>query len=617
MTRIIINLIFAAVVVLPLLTVASGPTIFSIGLFEKIEQIVYDERIIGSISSSQSYEVDERIVIVDIDQESIDQIGIWPWRRDIIADFISLLLGNARMVVFQDRFSTRDNQTVSIFEDLQDRFYYDDAILAAIRRIEPEFNYDLRLLNEIDGQEVIVGFEFDTVQRQTGVLPESVELVDDNERPISGSVLRSVARNWKSYEGFLGNEEEFNKRALAVGFTNFRTDADGVIRFYDLVASNAGVRYPSLGLVALRYYDDPTLPFNFKANIGSDYSLVYGSSIDRIGVEGHQVNINRDGSMLLNFKSFGGKNRSFQYIPAHQVISGSLPPGTLDDKIVFVGSTSLVISDLWLTPVNPQMPGIEIHATALQNLLDSSALKRGHNSWIVENILLIILAGLISVFYPKLRVSISLLISIVLILGVYYINYSYFWLEHQQVYRIVPFVMVILVLTMVNLLSGFVVEYQQKRKVEGVLNQYIPPELAREVNESQGGFSMEGEIREMTILFSDVRGFTTISEQFKAHELTKLMNQMLTALSRQIHANRGTIDKYIGDAVMAFGTLRWTIPTTPPMRCVEQSACSRPYVNCQMSYRLKALLRSTWESVSIPEKAVLETWALRSGCHTR
>ena len=293
-------------------------------------------------------------------------------------------------------------------------------------------------------------------------------------------------------------------------------------------------------------------------NTGLDKSFIFDDAIESAGVMGYSAPIDRTGNMLLNFRSPGGTNGAsqFEYIPANQIMNDEVPADTLRDKVIFIGSSSDVLNDLWNTPVNPRMPGVEIHATAYTNMLDKSALERPINAWLVEGILLILLGAIMSWFYPKIRVGLSLTFTTVGIAVVYYLNFFHFWLGANEVYRIVPFVTLFVVMMLANLITGLVVEYRQKKKVEGVLNQYIPAELAKEVNASKKGFSMEGEIREMSILFSDVRGFTTISEKLKPHELTDLMNQMLTALSRQIHYNRGTIDKYIGDAVMAF----WNAP---------------------------------------------------------
>ncbi len=567
MTRFIINLVLAVVVVLPMLTIANQPHLLSLEVFDDAERIAYDYRITSSIPPNPA--LDDRIAIVNIDQESLDQIGNWPWRRDKMGDFIAQLkdVYKVRMIVVTDSFSSRDDLTSGILDDLRDRFYYDDAVQVAIDQIEPEFNYDLRLLNEIDGRPVVLGFEFDESKRQFGQLPGFVDFVDlQDAASYSRDQLRPLTGGWLSYEGYIANDADFLERSLGAGFRNFAIDSDGSIRRYQHLANYAGQQFLSIPITALRHYNDPSQPDDASIATQKDYSLLFGDTISRIGVQGMSADIDRSGMMLLNFQSRGGiGGGQFDYISAYEVIDGAVSVARLRDKVVFIGSTSEVLNDLWRTPVNPRMPGVEIHAMALQNLLDSNALVRSHNAWLVEGALLLLLGLLMSWLYPKMRVALMVAVTIAAVLLTLYLNISFFWRENNEVYRIVPFLVLFVVIMVSTFVSGFVVEYRQKKKVEGVLNQYIPPELAKEVNASGKGFSMEGEIREMTILFSDVRDFTSISENLKPHDLTSLMNQMLTALSRQIHINRGTIDKYIGDAVMAF----WNAPLDDPKHALN------------------------------------------------
>ena len=556
MTRILFNLAVAALTIITLCTINNKPHLLSLDFMEEAEQFIYDYRLKNQLQFNLTSENFDDIKIVDIDQETLDREGNWPWRRDKIADFIAELvdLYRARMVVLPQTFYERQDFSSALLNDLRDRFYYDGAIQNALNQIEPEYNFDLRLLNEFDGRPVVLGFEFDNTTRQQGRLPEVTEMYSTAGSPITRSMFRSRSSEWDSYPGYSSSNEEFLDRALGAGFTNFKIDIDGQVRSYNIVAKYGGEIYSSTALAALRRYNNPKIPDDLILDdAGSD-------SFSVAGIEDHLSRIGSNGEILLNFQSeVGPEGGVFDYYPAYQILDGSAPVGELTDRIVFVGSSSEFINDIWTTPAG-RMPGIEIHALALKNLYEGKPLVRPHDAWLIEGGLMILIGVLMSFIYTRLRIIFVLIITLAGLYATYHVNYNIFWLKELEVYRLVPFLALFSIMFIANLVSVLATEYRAKKKVEGVLNQYIPPELAKEVNASKKGFSMEGEIREMTILFSDVRGFTTISERLKPHELTELMNKMLTTLSRQIHVNRGTIDKYIGDAVMAF----WNAPLDDP-----------------------------------------------------
>lgn len=561
MTRILLNLAVAALTIIPLVTINNQSHLLTLEFVEEAEQIAYDYRLRNSIEASAATGMEaayEHVKIIDIDQDTMDRHGNWPWRRDQIADFIAELLDlyEVKMVVLPESFAERIDYTSALLTEFRDRFYHDDAVLNALDQMEPEFNFDLRLLNEFDGRPVVLGFEFDQSRRQIGGLPDLTDLYDTEQQPVSRDRVRLSTSQWPTYQGYTSSLDDFLERTTDSGFTNFSIDSDGQIRSYPLMAKFGGDIFRSLSLVSLQRFENPNRPNDLVVDVAG-----HGRSIERIGIPGVLSNVGFRGEILLNFVGRGGRDGGvFEYYPAHMVLDNSVPVDDLVDKIVFIGSSSEIINDLWSTPVNARMPGIELHALALLNLREQIPLVRPQGAWLVEAVLLVALGLVMAWLYTKLRTVLIIIVSVAGIFATYYVNYTVFWLGSLEVYRVVPFFALFTVMMLWSLVSNLVVEYRAKKKVEGVLNQYIPPELAKEVNKSKKGFSMEGEIREMTILFSDVRGFTSISERLKPHELTELMNRMLTALSQQIHVNRGTIDKYIGDAVMAF----WNAPLDDP-----------------------------------------------------
>ena len=554
MFRILISLGISVLLILPFLSFEDEPYFLSIRALDEAEQQAYDYRMLYSIQNAEPIP-DRNIVIVDIDKDSINNVGYWPWRRDKLADFIAQINNfyNARLIVLPDSLLEESDQASIILEELKERFYFDNAMIRTIEQIEPEYNFDLRLRRELEGKPIILGYEFDNTQRRLGELPKILDFYNlSNDSGIPPTSLRAKFADWNRYTGYSSSDDEYSSRVYSSGFTNFNIDNDGLIRRYNFISTYNSQGYVSLAAAVLRYFRNPLQPDRIYFSGGIDNDAVF-----RIGTRDLLTRVDHQANLNLNFFSEGGPDGDvFEYYPAHEIFNGNVSKDALNNKIVFIGSSSDEINDFWSTPVNARMPGIEIHALALKNIMENTAIVRPQYAWLIEGALLVILAVLFSFLFPRLRTILTITISVALVTVLVFVNYNILWLIALEFYRIVPFVVLILGLMITNLFTNFFVEYREKRKVEGVLNQYIPPELAKEVNASKKGFSMEGEIKEMSILFSDVRGFTTISESLEPHDLTQLMNQMLSALSHEIHINRGTIDKYIGDAVMAF----WNAP---------------------------------------------------------
>lgn len=555
MTRILANLLITLVACAFVGTYENKPDILSLQTVEDVERLIYDLRMAQSIEENMPAPDDE-VVIVDIDSRSIERIESWPWRRDRLAGLLEKLddYYGVRLIVFPDSLAESSDQTRAVIGDLKERFYYDNAIQKAIEQIEPEYDFDQRLRDTIDGRPVILGFTFDDTERRSGSLPSILDLYDvESGSGYSSSSLRDLTPGWPVYQGYFASDGFFFDRAISSGYALLQPDVDGLIRSYSMIAKHNNQNYLSLPAEVLRYNENIFNPQNFYASTGASG---LGQAIKSFGPQNRQAPIDRMGRMLLGYQGGGADSSGFRYYSAYDLMEEQVEPGQLEGKIAFIGSSSEEVNDLWNTPVAARVPGVELHALAFRNLRDQSMMVRSQSAALMENIIMVALTVALSFVFVRLRVLPTLVVGAGLMALTIYVNYNILWLGSNEVYRLAPFLVVLLTLMVTNLISGFMVEYQAKKKVEGVLNQYIPPELAKEVNASKKGFSMEGEIREMTILFSDVRGFTTISEGLDPHDLTKLMNQMLTAMSYEIHHSKGTIDKYIGDAVMAF----WNAP---------------------------------------------------------
>jgi adenylate cyclase len=256
---------------------------------------------------------------------------------------------------------------------------------------------------------------------------------------------------------------------------------------------------------------------------------------------------------------YRGKGGNFRYVSASDVLDGSVPEGALRDRIVLVGTTAPGLFDLRATPVASVYPGVEIHANLIAGMLDGDIKQRPPYVLGAEVILLLVSGLAMAIILPLVSPLRATLITALVLVSAFATN-VWVWDSGNLVLPLASGLLMIAILFALNMSYGFFVETRAKRQITGRFGQYVPPELVDEMAQHPEAFSMEGASREMTVLFTDVRGFTTISEGLDPKELSQLMNDFLTPLTRVIHSRRGTIDKYMGDCIMAF----WGAPLDDP-----------------------------------------------------
>jgi len=251
----------------------------------------------------------------------------------------------------------------------------------------------------------------------------------------------------------------------------------------------------------------------------------------------------------------------------------------LEKRVVLVGTSAPGLFDLRSTPVAPVYPGVEIHANLIAGMLDGNIRQRPPYVLGAEFLLLLVTGLLLALWLPLLSpLRATGLFTGMLALSVG-INLA-FWQYGNLILPIASGLLLMALLYTVNMAWGFAVEARGKRQITGLFGQYVPPELVDEMAKDPGRFSMVGRSRELSVLFTDVRGFTTISEGLDPKALSSLMNTFLTPLTRVIHSHRGTIDKYMGDAIMAF----WGAPVDDPDHATHAVAAA-----LEMQATLRAL----------------------------
>ena len=337
-------------------------------------------------------------------------------------------------------------------------------------------------------------------------------------------------------------------------------DEDGVVRRVPMLFEYHGDYYESLSLAVARtlfavrhvtpVFADPEV----SRRTGYPDLEALGLDFVHIPVDAH----------IQALVPYRGEQGSFPYVSAVDVLRGNVPVQKLQDRIVLVGTTAAGLYDQRSVPVQKQYPGVEIHANLIAGILDQDikqfpAYARG------VNIVQIVATGLLlALLLPLLSPVWGTVASGALLAAVLGANF-WFWQGQNLVLPLSGVLTLILFLFVLNMSYGFFVERRGKKQIAATFGQYVPPELVDEMNFDPGSYTLEAENREMTVLFSDVRGFTSLSEGLSPHDLSQLMNAYLTAMTTLIHDNRGTIDKYIGDAVMAF----WGAPLEDPRHATD------------------------------------------------
>ncbi|MGZ5573528.1 MAG: CHASE2 domain-containing protein [Methylobacter sp.] len=513
---------------------------------QRMENILYDLRLRATAVNT----IDDRIVIIDIDEESLAKEGRWPWRRDKLAYLVDMLFDyyNVKLLGFDVVFSEPDTSGgVDLLEKLASGPLQKDAdFLSTLETVRPQLSYDDLFAKSLKNRPVVLGyFTSPKIEKtpEVGMLPTSLASAD--QHPFSSMLFEE-----KSYAA---NLSKLQTAAMSGGFfNNPNVDEDGVYRRLPLLINYNHQLYEALSLVLYRtLLDMPEVDF-----ITGD---VYGKSnnqLEALNIEGFHIPVDETSTLLVPYR---GRQGSFPYVSATDVLNSVVPQDQLKNKIVIVGTSAAGLLDLRVTPVQKLYAGVEVHANILSSLLDQTVKSRP-SAILGAELIELLFIGLLTVFlFPRLSVfSSAIIFSLIMISGIAFNFYCWAMLNIDTILA-TPITLLTL-LYGIQIFFGFFFESRKKKQMGNMFGQYIPPELVEQMSQSDEEFSLKGESREMTVLFSDVRGFTTISEGMEPQELCELINDILTPVTRVIHEHKGTIDKYIGDAIMAF----WGAPIHNP-----------------------------------------------------
>jgi adenylate cyclase len=486
----------------------------SLPLVGTLDRYLYDTRMRLQLSRPSS-----RVVIVDIDERSLAEQGRWPWSRAKLATLTDRIAGDggARALGFDMVFG------------------------------EPQPEQDPLMIRALAGQPAALGYYFsgELGAISSGQLPPPLwpsKVLQDR---------RHAASVWSGYGANVG---PLQAAARGAGFFNPVVDRDGVVRSLPLLAEYDGNLYESLAVSVLRIYFGGAPPTLRAGDLDSD-SLAFGQSGDQA-----RIPISDGAAALVPFQGRGGPSASrFRYVSATDVIEGRVEPLLFRDRIVLVGASAPGLADLRPTPVSERYPGVEVHASLIAGALEGTIRTRPAEGPGVTAIA-VATVGLFAAF-AMAGAGVSGIAAVTL-LGLSML-FSWNAIAYASLGWVIPLasgVLALVALAVLNLGAGYVTEGRSRRAVIGLFGQYVAPQLVERMATDPDNYPLESQSKELTILFADIRGFTRMAENMDPLLLRDYLNRFLTAMTEVIHAYNGTVDKYIGDAVMAF----WGAPLDDP-----------------------------------------------------
>ena len=471
------------------------------------------------------YAFDQPVRIVLIDEESLKRLGQWPWPRERLAALVEALKGaGAAAIAFDFLFAEKDRA---------------DANAATGETPDDVF------ARAIDGAPVVLGsFASEAPSGPGGSVKAGfVTAGDDATKFLTPS------------PGALAPLSQLAQHAAGVGFLNWRPDTDRVVRRVPLILNVDGALHPSLAMEALRVAQGASTYIVKSSNASGEtaFGEVYGVLAIRNG------DLTIDTDPAGDIRVYFARPDPRRSIPAWKVLEPGADLSGLRGAIVFVGASAATLSDIVATPLTPVMPGVEAHAQIVEQLLSGQTLRRPDwapsAEWIATAFICAALVATTWMLAPYLA---ALVFAAVVgaILAVSWFAFSRHGVLIEPTYP--AFSAAAVYFTGVSTL--YAVKRHQEREIRSAFGRFVSPAVVARLAEMPGALELGGLQRELTLLFCDIRSFTTISEGFNASELTHFLNEYLTPMTDAILDREGTIDKYMGDAIMAF----WNAPLDDP-----------------------------------------------------
>jgi adenylate cyclase len=532
--------------------VGHAARVYRVDLIDRLDNIIYDARLRLTMPGKG----DSRIVILDIDEKSLGEIGHWPWSRNVMARLMDKLFDQYHVAIvgFDVVWAERDTSSgMDVLDSLARKELKASAgFQSAYQQLRTELDFDGMFAASIKGRPVVLGYYFNGEKDavKANAIPEPV-------LPAGTFAGRNIA--FARWNGFTGNLPLYLKNAADAGHFNPLVDGDGVSRRVPMLLEYDAAYYEPLSLAMVRTLislDSGALPAIEPVYPDELLAGKYGG-MEQIKVGPFTIPVDDEASALIPYL---GPKATFAYVSLTDVLNDRVSPEQLKGKIAIVGATAPGLLDLRSAPVDSVFPGVEIHANMIAGMIAHRLKQRPAYMLGAEVALLLIGGFALSFLIPMLSAlwaTMATAAGLTLITGFNLV----IWSGKDIVLPLAASILMTAFIYTMNMAYGYFVESRSKRQLTERFGEYVPPELVDKMAADPAKYSMEPKAAELTILFSDVRGFTSISEALNPEQLREFINEYLTDMSGIIRSrHNGTLDKYIGDAIMAF----WGAPVDDP-----------------------------------------------------
>jgi adenylate cyclase len=508
-----------------------------------------------------SYDAETPVRIVDIDENSLARIGQWPWPRTVMRDLLlDLTRKGAAAVGFDVLFAEPDRTSL---EEIAKRLPAAQASLLLQHMAEERTN-DQSFAEALRETPSVLGASLSG--RATVALPVKVGFVVAGDDP------------WRfipSFAGASGNLPVLEAAAKGIGAINWIPDRDQIVRRVPLLYRVGNEPVPSLAAELLRVGQGASTFILKASNASGETSFGRNTGLNHLKVGDIEIPTDPDGAIFIKFR----RSNSAAYIPAWKVLSGEVSEADVAGRLLLVGTSAPGLLDVRATPLNSAIPGVEIHAQVLEHILAGRSLVRPDYALAIEETIIVVLGLLLAAILPRVTAAWAAVCALFTLAVLFLGGWLVFRTRGLLIDTAYPAMALACFAGAITFYVYRGVE-TQRTAIRSAFGHYLAPEVIAEIIADPNKLELGGEVRELTLMFCDVRNFTSISERLSATELTHFVNELLTPLSETVLHYRGTIDKYMGDAIMAF----WNAPINDPRH--TEHACEAAL---QMAAKLNVL----------------------------
>lgn len=489
------------------------------------------------------------VKIVDIDDASLEKLGQWPWPRTQLAALTKRLgeLG-AAAIVFDIVFAEPDRTSPKHMQEVWQ--------LQKNATLDKLPDHDQFFAEELAQWPVVTGI---ILRQQPG----------GSVSPKTGFAFvgASPLEQLSPFAGVIANIEAIGSASKGEGVLNSDPDADGILRRIPLLFKVGETLYPALVVEALRIAQGASSVV--VKSVGASDEQGGASGITAMKIGNIEIPTDAEGKFWVYFNQY----RASRYIPAWEVLEGKVTREAVDGQIILIGTSAPGLKDLRATPLHPAVGGVEVHAQAIEQILQGIQLKRPDWVFGVE-VLMLLTAGLLTLFFSQMFRPVASAFAAINLLLIILLSSWWAFTQEQLLIEPVTTMLTMFIIFVVTMVWQFAETERDRGRIKSTFSLYMSEALVNELAANPDKLKLGGEKREVSILFSDIRNFSAISEQLQPEQLTKLINRYLTPMTDEILKTGGTIDKYMGDAIMAL----WNAPLDIPnhaARSIESAFAMR------------------------------------------